>query len=61
MRLIVDVEKVAGGFTIGAWKKEDDSANNESAVASTARQAGIRAGELCRKLIEAEFIAVRNP
>ena len=60
MRLIVDVEKVDGGFTIGAWK-EGDPANDESAVASTARQAGIRAGELCRQLIEAEVLAVRNP
>ena len=52
MQITVKVEKVTGGY--------DVHVEDERAIASTPRQAGLRAGELVREAIEAEFVEVKN-
>ena len=58
MTFMIAVDKVQGGFEI---RVENSENTVEKAVASTYRQAGLRAGELVRKLVEAEFVKVANP
>lgn len=59
MTITVVVNKVNGGFSVSVLENGhgDDALE---AVASTPKQAGLRAGELCRNLIEAEFVPVAN-
>lgn len=55
MQILVNVEKVHGGLDIHVLPAKADPATAQRAIGSTPRQAGLRAGELVRTLIEHEF------
>lgn len=60
MQIIVKVDDVTGGYDVHVHNVKEDEKHAQRAIASTPRQAGLRAGELVRDLIEAEYVKTAN-